>query len=76
MVAGRHTLTPIRPFDQIVDAPFHVVGHAKGQRNQEAKDRDLRSYCGGHSFENSCNKKDVFGVEIERLGRLGALGNI
>ena len=68
MVAGRQTLARIRPIDQIIDAPFHVAGHAKGQRDQEAKDEDLRTYCGGHSFENSLDKKDMLGVSIERRG--------
>lgn len=70
MVAGRQTLTRIRPINQIVDAPFHVAGHAKGQRDQEAKDEDLRTDCGGHPFKNR-EKKALLRVSNGRVGHIG-----
>lgn len=72
MVAGRQTLTWIRPIDQVVNAPFYVTGHAKGQGDQKAKDRDLRSYCGGHSFEDFCDVKNMSGFQLN--GRVGHIG--
>jgi hypothetical protein len=69
MVAGRHALFRVGSIDQIVDSPFYIVGHTEGQKDQEAEDCDLGSYCGGHYSKNPARR----GVNVKSFTSTAAL---